>query len=113
MKNDNSVAPLVPVVVNQGMKSMTFARFSPPTELFDPEAFDSWLDTEGGRDYLKLDPYTLDGLKRVLAFSEIDETSISWAQDLWHLYSQVLIFVQNKGRPGNWTISAEESTPGI
>ena len=87
---------------------MTFARFSPPTELFDPEAFDSWLDTEGGRDYLKLDPYTLDGLKRVLAFSEIDETSISWAQDLWHIYSDVLILVQNKGRPGDWTISAEE-----
>ena len=108
MKNDNSVAPLVPVVVNQDMKSMTFARFSPPTELFDPEAFDSWLDTEGGRDYLKLDPYTLDGLKRVLAFSEIDETSISWDQDLCLIYSDVLILVQNKGRPDDWTISAEE-----
>ena len=90
------------------MTTATFAKFSPPSVEFDEGAFDNWLDTEGGRDYLKLDPYTLHGLKEVLAFSEIDESSLSWDRDLHILYAEVLTLVQNKGRPGDWTISAEE-----
>ena len=95
-------------MVNQDVTIATFAKFSPPSDDFDEGAFDTWLNTHGGRDYLKLDPYTLQGLKGVLAFSEIDGSIITWDQDLHILYAEVLTLVQNKGRPGDWTISAEE-----
>jgi len=95
-------------VVNQDVATRTFAKFSPPSDAFDEGAFVNWLDTDGGRDYLTLDPYTVQGLKGVLAFSEIDGSTITWDQDLHILYAEVLTLVQNKGRPGDWTISAEE-----
>ena len=101
-------APLVPVVNNPKSKKQTFAEFSPPLQDFDQRAFPTWLD-EGGRDYLQIDPYTVDGLKEILEFSGIDESEILWDErDVHELYAQVLTLVQKTGRPGDWTMSAEE-----
>ena len=107
-KEDNSVATLFPAVVGEQAETQTVAKFSPQAEDFDSATFTNWLDKKGGKDYLQLDPYTRDGLKGVLRFNRIDHNDIVWTEDLHTLYNEVLILVQNKGRFGNWTASAEE-----
>ena len=47
-------------------------------------------------------------VKEVLKFSDIDESNMDWGKELHVLYVDVLTLVQNKGRPGDWTTSAEE-----
>ena len=106
-KDGHGVAPLVPVVTNPKSKTQTFASFSPPGKGFDLLAFQNWLD-KGGRNYLQLNPYTVKGLKEVLAFSDIVGSDIVWTKELRVLYADVLPLVKKKGRPGDWTISAKE-----
>jgi hypothetical protein len=94
-------------VTHPKAKSQTFANFSLPEKGFAPLAFQKLLDN-GGRNYLQLDPYTVKGLKKVLAFSDIDGSDIVWTKELNVLYADVLTLIQKEGRPGDWTISAKE-----
>jgi hypothetical protein len=94
-------------VTNPKAKTQTFDNFSLPEKGFDPLAFQKWLD-KGGRNYLQLNPYTVKGLKKFLAFSDIVGSDIVWTEELHVLYADVLTLVQKKDRPDDWTISAEE-----
>ena len=67
-------------MTNQTALKQPVAKFSPPVGGFKSGAFTDWLDKEGGREYLQVDPYTLDGLKEVLKFSDIDESNIDWGK---------------------------------
>ena len=77
---------------------------------FDSEAFDTWL-AEDGNEYLNIDPYTNEGLKKVAKFNalEIVNPEEFWTENnLVVLYGKVLELVQDKGRYGDWTLSPEE-----
>ncbi|MCP4748344.1 MAG: hypothetical protein GY874_19735 [Desulfobacteraceae bacterium] len=94
-------------MTNPKAKTKTFANFSPPEKGFDPLAFQKWLD-KGGRNYLQLNPYTVEDLKTFLAVSDIIGSDIVWTEELHVLYAIVIPLIQKKGRPVDWTISAEE-----
>ena len=94
-------------MVGEIAETQAVAEFSPQNEKFKPDAFTNCIDNDGGKEYLELDPYTLDGLKEAARINKIDEDGIQWNSDLHLLYEQVLLRVQNKGRLGNWTTSVE------
>ncbi len=79
-------------MTNPKAKTHNFDNFSPPEKGFDPLAFQKWLDN-GDRNYLQLYPYTVKGLKEVLAFSDIVGIDIVWTKELHVLYAEVLALV--------------------
>lgn len=84
------------------------SRLTPPSESFNEHAFQHWYD-DTGKDYLQLDPYKKEGLKKILNVCDIKVSSEFWDNGTpIEQYFGVLKLVQNNGRHRNWTISAEE-----
>lgn len=109
------IGDLVPLVdVNSKAKdSSIFAQLTPPNRMSgEPfgEPFTHWLEQEGGKDYLKINPYSKEGLKEILKINDIieNEDDDFWNKPMIDCYWEILKQVQNKGRFNDWTISARE-----
>lgn len=105
--NEDTAVPLVPVTISQSNEE-SYAILTPTEKNYNGEAFSKWLEEEGQR-YLTINPYQTNGLKEILKMNDIGEDKVeNWEEPTHAIYWSVLLLVQDKGRLGNWTASAQE-----
>lgn len=90
-----------------------YARLTPKSvdgENFEREAFPKWLKDGGGREYLKINAATKDGLQKV---AEANDLSKNLNENFWNrpvhlIYWDLFWEVQMKGVKDGWCCAAEE-----